>query len=122
MMTILFFSWLGSLLLVYLAERSSDSPSLTYEEKIERIREKNRKIKEETEAMLAKHKEQQRLYKEVFDFIRQQNREIAQKRKQEKELRRKQKQEEKLRRKQEKELKQRQKQEQSQQDITEKAQ
>lgn len=103
-MTILFFSWLGSLFLIYLAERSDGSSSLTYEEKIKRLREKNRKIKEETDAIIAKHKEQQRLWNEVFDFIRQQNREIAQKRKQEKELR------------------QRQKQEQSHQDNTEKTQ
>ena len=58
MLAILIFSWIVSVLLVLLAERNNGySSSLSHDEKIKRMREKRRRIEQETAEIDAKWRE-----------------------------------------------------------------
>lgn len=71
MLAILIFSWIVSVLLVLLAERNNGySSSLSYDEKIKRIREKRRRVEQEIAAMTAKRKEEHRIWMELMGFAK----------------------------------------------------
>lgn len=71
MLAILIFSWIVSVLLVLLAERNNgDSSSLSHDEKIKRIREKRRRLEQETAEIDAKWREYKLKRKEFNQFLK----------------------------------------------------
>ena len=68
MLAILIFSWIVSVLLVLLAERNNGySSSLSHDEKIKRMREKRRRLEQETAEIDAKWREYKLKRKEFVD-------------------------------------------------------
>ena len=71
MLAIIIFSWIVSVLFVVLAERNNGySSSLSHDEKIKRIREKRRRVEQEIAAMIAKRKEEHRIWMELMGFAK----------------------------------------------------
>ena len=71
MLGILIFSWIVSVLLVLLAERNNGySSSLSHDEKIKRMREKRRKLEQETDDIDAKWREYKLKRKEFNQFLK----------------------------------------------------
>ena len=71
MLGILIFSWIVSVLLVLLAERNNGySSSLSHDEKIKRIREKRRRVEQETAEIDAKWREYKLKRKEFNQFLK----------------------------------------------------
>lgn len=70
MLAILIFSWIVSVLFVVFAERSNGSSSLTHDEKIKRIREKRRRLEQETAEIDAKWREYKLKRKEFNQFLK----------------------------------------------------
>lgn len=70
MLAILIFSWIVSVLFVVFAERSNGSSSLTHDQKIARLREKRRRIEQETAEIDAKWREYKLKRKEFNQFLK----------------------------------------------------
>ena len=71
MLAILIFSWIVSVLLVLLTERNNGySSSLSHDEKIKRMREKRRKLEQETAEIDAKWREYKLKRKEFNQFLK----------------------------------------------------
>ena len=71
MLAILIFSWIVSVLFVVLAERNNGySSSLSHDEKIKRIREKRRRVEQESDEIDAKWREYKLKRKEFNQFLK----------------------------------------------------
>lgn len=70
MLAILIFSWIVSVLFVVFAERSNGSSSLTHDQKIARLREKRRRVEQETAEIDAKWREYKLKRKEFNQFLK----------------------------------------------------
>ena len=71
MLAILIFSWIVSVLFVVFAERNNGySSSLTHDQKIARLREKRRRIEQETAEIDAKWREYKLKRKEFNQFLK----------------------------------------------------
>ena len=71
MLAILIFSWIVSVLFVVFAERNNGySSSLSHDEKIKRMREKRRKLEQETAEIDAKWRENKLKRKEFNQFLK----------------------------------------------------